>query len=191
LSIDVKLSTRRIGKAWPGSWQNRTVIHDENPFAPTDDDPLRRFRGRLASPVTIITAGSADTRTGLTVSSLFVAEGDAPLLFALVGPNSDLFDEVSRSGAFVVHIGQSGQEGIAEVFAGLRPSPGGLFRGLEVEQGEWGPVLAAIPNRAFCTFKSIEPQGWTGLLVGAIDRFELAGDPDPLIHFRGRYRTLG
>ncbi len=49
-------------------------IHDEHPFVtpPEQRDPARRLRGRLAAPVTILTAGRDRNRTGLTVSSLVV-----------------------------------------------------------------------------------------------------------------------
>ena len=54
-------------------------IHEgEHPFHPPEGerDPVRRMRGRLAAPVTIITAGDDVGRSGLTVSSLMLAEGD-------------------------------------------------------------------------------------------------------------------
>ncbi|REK20086.1 MAG: flavin reductase [Actinobacteria bacterium] len=165
------------------------MIHDENPFASTADDPFRRFRGRLAAPVTIITSGE-DRKTGLTVSSLFVVEGDPPLVYAVVGPNSDLFDAVQETGKFVVHIAREGHEGVAEVFAGLRPSPGGLFSTVEWEPSAWGPLLESMPDRALCTVVSMDETGWSGVLTGSIDELQVADITSPLVHFRGKYRRL-
>ena len=54
-------------------------IHEgEHPFIrpEADRDPVRRFRGRLVAPVTIVTAGDDVGRAGLTVSSLMLAEGE-------------------------------------------------------------------------------------------------------------------
>jgi flavin reductase (DIM6/NTAB) family NADH-FMN oxidoreductase RutF len=167
------------------------VIHDENPFAESGDDLLRRFRGRLASPVTIITAGVGDSQTGLTVSSLFAIEGDPALVYAAVGPNSDLFDVVQSTGKLVVHICQEGQDGLAEVFAGLRPSPGGMFASIDWEPSDWGPVLSAVPDRAFCSLQSIEERGWSGVLIGEVDNIAHTDLVAPLVHFRGAYRKLG
>lgn len=166
------------------------MIHDGNPFAPTEDQPVRRFRGRLAAPVTILTSGEGEKRTGLTVSSLMVLEGDPALIYAVVGPNSDLYDVVSDFGHFTVHICEAGHEGIAEVFAGLRPSPGGMFANLEFEETKWGPALSDLSNRAYCDFRQIEPSGWTGLLVGEVDSVELATQLEPLVHVRGNYREI-
>ena len=166
------------------------MIHGDNPFSPEGDDRLRRFRGRLVSPVTIITSGDGQTQTGLTVSSLFAIDGAPPLLYAAVGPNSDLFDVVQETGRFVVHICRDGHEGLAEVFAGLRPSPGGMFASAEWEPSEWGPTLSAMPDRALCSLQTIDETGWSGILIGAIDEASSADLVEPLAHFRGSYRKL-
>ncbi|CAN5864184.1 hypothetical protein BH23ACT4_BH23ACT4_12830 [soil metagenome] len=166
------------------------MIHGDNPFSPVGDDRLRRFRGRLVSPVTIITSGDDESQTGLTVSSLFAIDGTPPLLYGAVGPNSDLFDVVQKTERFVVHICRVGHEGLAEVFAGLRPSPGGMFASAEWEPSAWGPTLTAMPDRAFCTLQSIEETGWSGILIGAIDETSYADIGEPLAHFRGSYRKL-
>jgi flavin reductase (DIM6/NTAB) family NADH-FMN oxidoreductase RutF len=166
------------------------VIHGDNPFSPEGDDRLRRFRGRLVSPVTIITSGDNQTQTGLTVSSLFAIDGAPPLLYAAVGPNSDLFDVVQGTGKFVVHICRQGHEGLAEVFAGLRPSPGGIFASADWEPSAWGPTLNVMPDRAFCSLQNITETGWSGILMGAIDETSHTDLIEPLAHFRGRYRKL-
>ena len=168
------------------------MIHPEHPFAdlPEDRDPVRRFRGRLVSPVTIITSGEGDRRTGLTVSSLFVAEGEPDRVHALVGPNSDLWEVVAKTKRFVVHICRLKDSGIAEVFAGLRPSPGGLFATTTATPSRWGLVLDDIPDRLFCSLESREKSGYLGLLIGVIDDVELSDIEDPLVHFRGAYRKL-
>ncbi|MGZ8756004.1 MAG: flavin reductase, partial [Acidimicrobiia bacterium] len=56
-----------------GGW-----IHEEHPFAAPPDlrDPARQLRGRLTSGITVLTSGGPDQRTGLTVSSLLIAEGE-------------------------------------------------------------------------------------------------------------------
>ena len=167
-------------------------IHDEHPFAApvADRDPVRRFRGRLGSPITIITAGDADERTGLTVSSLMVAEGEPSRAYALIGPTTDLFLAIEETERFVVHICEEGHGPLADVFAGLRPSPGGLFIDSAVTQTEYGPVLDDLPNRLYCSYLSGEEETYSVLLEGIIEDVELTDLRDPLIYFRGKYRTL-
>jgi 3-hydroxy-9,10-secoandrosta-1,3,5(10)-triene-9,17-dione monooxygenase reductase component len=168
------------------------VIHSDNPFVDDLDsrDPVRRFRGRLTAPVTIVTAGNNEKKTGLTVSSLVVIEGEPGLVEAVVGPMSDLWDSAAETGRFVVHICGDTHAARAEVFAGLRPSPGGIFAGLEVTASKWGPVIDDMKDRAYCTFESRRETGYSGLVTGRIDRVELTEISQPLTYFRGRYHTL-
>ena len=168
------------------------MIHTEHPFAdlPEDRDPVRRFRGRLANPVTIITSGEGAGRVGLTVSSLFVAEGEPGRVHAVVGPNSDLWDVSAQTERFVVHVCDVEDTGLAEVFAGLRPSPGGLFASTNTTPSKWGPLLDELPDRLFCSLESRVESGNSGVLVGVVDAVELSDLKDPLVHFRGAYRGL-
>ncbi len=167
-------------------------VHDEHPFETPQEqrDPARRFRGRLAAPVTVITAGKGDHRTGLTVSSLVVAEGDPSRIYFLLGSTTDLHYGLEETGKFVVHVLEEGNEAIADVFAGLRPSPGGRFAGLNVEQSKWGPVLSDVRTRAYCTYEGGDEETFFIVAEGAIDKLELGDIEDPLVYFRGRYRTL-
>ena len=168
------------------------MIHAEHPFAdrPEDRDPVRRFRGRLAHPVTIIMSGEGDRRTGLTVSSLFVVEGEPGRVHAIVGPNSDLWDVAAETERFVVHVCDVDATSLAEVFAGLRPSPGGLFATMNTTPSKWGPLLDELPDRLFCSLESLVESGNSGVFVGVVDGAELSDIEDPLVHFRGTYRSL-
>ncbi len=168
------------------------MIHSEHPFQPesADRDQARRFRGRLAAGVTIVTAGPEAERTGLTVSSLLVVQGDPAQAHVVVGPTTDLWESAAETGRFVIHICRSEDRQIADVFAGLWPSPGGSFAGVAVTQSEWGPVLTDLPDRAYCSLESEAEVGWSGLLIGRIDKVEVSDLQDPIVHFRSGYRRL-
>lgn len=169
------------------------MVSSGNPFLPPDSErePVRRFRGRLASPVTIVTAGTGPEASGLTVSSLVVIEGEPGIVRAVVGPLTDLWFAIEQSGAFVVHVVPSDRHPLADVFAGRRPNPGGLFAGSPVEPSEWGPVLADLPDRISCRLRAMEELGYSGMVTGEIEKVELSDLADPLIYFRGSYRRLG
>ena len=170
----------------------RAGIHDEHPFAtPREErDPVRRFRGRLAAPVTIVTSGSGSGRTGLTISSLVVAEGEPGVAVMLVGPTTDLWFALEETGRAVVHVAREGNRALSARFAGLAPSPGGLFAGLDVAQGEWGPEIAGLSNRLYCTRVGAVETGYLLVVSLAIDRIEVDDLTDPLAYFRGSYRRL-
>lgn len=171
---------------------NQGSIHDEHPFAapPSQRDPMRQLRGRLAAPVTVITAGSAENRVALTVSSLMLAEGEPARVHFLLGITTDLYYAVEDSKRFVVHVLESSHQQPADRFAGLAPSPGGPFAGLEVLDGEYGPEIAAFPTRAYCRYEG-GPEGTLHVLAsGIVDRVVLHDLESPLVYFRGGYRTL-
>ena len=168
------------------------IHEDVHPFATPEEhrDPVRRFRGRLAEPVTLITAGNEGARTGMTVSSLVIAEGEPGRVQFLASPTADLVDAIERTSKFIVHVLESEHRAISEVFAEQRPSPGGLFAGVAVEDGEWGPALIDVPNRAYCSGASAAESGYSLLISAEIDRVEVAALDDPLIYFRGAYRRI-
>lgn len=169
------------------------MIHGEHPFAPdpADRDPVRHFRGRLTAPVTVVTSGDEKTPTGLTVSSLLVIEGEPGWVQLVVGPTSDLWASIEETSRFVVHVCRERDRHLAEVFAGLRPSPGGVFDGLEVSASDWGPVIDELGTRAFCELETIAEIGWSGVISGRIDRVETTGLENPLAYFRGQFRSIG
>lgn len=140
--------------------------------------------------MTLVTAGVGSQRSGLTVSSLFVNEGDPGEIHMVIGPLTDLWEALQETGRCVIHVAGSEHAGRADVFAGLRPSPGGIFAGSETATSDWGPVLVDLPTRAYCTVVSMEERGWSGVVIATVDKIDIAGLDDPLIHFRGAYRHL-
>jgi flavin reductase (DIM6/NTAB) family NADH-FMN oxidoreductase RutF len=170
----------------------RAEVHDEDPFRDPLDKrtPGRRLRGRLVAPVTIWTAGAEADRTGLTVSSILLAEGDPSLVLGLISDTTDLWEQIEATGRFVVHVLGEKDRILAERFAGLRPSPGGLFEGLATTPSPSGPIIDALQTRAGCEFTGASQEGFHRLVRGRLDRSELGDSGDPLVHYRGRYRKL-
>lgn len=168
------------------------IHHDDDPFARpvSERDPVRRFRGRLPAPVTVVTAGDGESATGLTVSSLVIADGEPGRVWFLCGHNADLCEVIRASGGFVVHSLGVGADALADRFAGIRPSPGGLFVGLQVESGPWGPVLVDFPTRVSCSFVGATDVGWYLLVEGAIEEVLVGDSDEPLVRHRGYYRRL-
>jgi flavin reductase (DIM6/NTAB) family NADH-FMN oxidoreductase RutF len=140
--------------------------------------------------VTSVTSGSGTRRTGLTVSSLLIVEGEPAVAHLLVGPTTDLWSAAADTGRFVVHLCRFEHHRLADVFAGLAPSPGGMFAGVSTAESGFGPLLTDLPDRLYCSYLTREETGWSGLIVGAVDQVEISDSADPLIHYRGRYRRL-
>ncbi|HEV7826065.1 MAG TPA: flavin reductase family protein [Mycobacteriales bacterium] len=170
-------------------------IHSDHPFATPDAerDPVRRLRGRLASPVTVWTAGGDRDRAGLTVSSTVIAEPSS--LFGLLGPDTDLWERLEETGTAVVNVLGWEHRVVADVFAGLHPSPGGMFRTGEWTAARSGPVLTGALAYATVRLREARPAGWSLLVETEIVDVVLpdaavssAAVESPLVYFRGRYR---
>ncbi|MBA3489718.1 MAG: flavin reductase [Longispora sp.] len=167
-------------------------IHAGHPFATPEGErsPVRRLRGRLASPVTLWTAVSGAGRAGLPVSSVMVADGEPGRLLGVLDPESDVYAALIESGRFAVMVLESGQQRVADEFADVVPVPGGAFRNYGWEDTAWGPVLTGATTWAGCQLVATRAFGW-GFLVEAVIEFVELGEGEPLVYYRGRYRSLG
>ena len=176
-------------------------IHSGNPFVepPSERNPLRRLRARLPAPVTVWAAGAGVGRVGLTVSSILVADGDPGEVLGLIDGDSDFADalEDSTDGRIAISLLGQNDRSVADVLAGLAPSPGGMFRTGRWTDTEWGPVLIGAPAWLGVRLAPEEDRtdhdhaGWARLVQARIERTEIA-DPatDPLVYLRGRYRVV-
>jgi flavin reductase (DIM6/NTAB) family NADH-FMN oxidoreductase RutF len=121
---------------------------------------------------------------------MIVAEGEPSLTIGIVGTTTDLLDAIVSSERFVVHVLGTDDKRTADIFAGLFPSPGGRFNGRAWKMSDHGPVLESAQDRAYCRLVSVTESGYQRLVTGAIDRVELGDLAEPLVYFRGRYRSL-
>lgn len=166
------------------------TIHYTDPFATPEPDrsPVRRLRGRLAAPVTLWTAPGP---AGLTVSSAMVADGDPGQVLGLIDDESELWEAIETTGRFTVSPLGTGEQQLADRFAGVAPAPGGLFAQDQWQQTGYGPVLAGDRTWAGCVLTTHRRCGWALLVEGTVEQVTLgAEEPAPLSYYRGRYRPL-
>jgi 3-hydroxy-9,10-secoandrosta-1,3,5(10)-triene-9,17-dione monooxygenase reductase component len=170
----------------------RVTIHSEDPFATPDDlrSPVRRLRGRMASTVTLWTAGEERSRAGLTVSSAVVADGDPGRVLGLIDDESEFWAAAERTGRFALTLLGPGDRQLADRFAGLLPAPGGLFRDDWWVQSTHGPIPGRGRTSAGCRIELARPFGWALLVEAIMEEIELGVAAEPLVHHRGRYREL-
>ncbi len=124
------------------------------------------------------------------MSSCLVADGEPGRVLGLIDDESELWTAISRSGKFAVSVLTPADQQLADRFAGLLPSPGGLFR-----QGDrwidtpFGPVHG--DTWVGCQLADSRQTGWSLLVEGVIDKIELGPRAEPLLHHTGSYRQLG
>lgn len=168
------------------------TIHSEHPFLPPDSerDPVRRLRGRLGGAVTLWTSGTGEDRAGLTVSSLMVAGGDPGRVLALLDPDSDLRETLDDTGCAVVALLEWEHRGLADIFAGTAPAPGGQFAQASWTETTWGPRPDSAPSWVGVRLESSVEAGWSTLVTCTIEHAEIGEEREPLVHRRGRYQKL-
>jgi flavin reductase (DIM6/NTAB) family NADH-FMN oxidoreductase RutF len=163
------------------------TIHTDDPFADPDPDPVRRLRGRLGSAVSLWTAGEAESRAGLTVSSLMVSGGRPGRVLGLLDPDADLVAALETTGRAVVQLLSWRHRGLAEAFAGTVPAPGGPFRTGSFTDTAYGPRLEDATTVALVALEDARNVGWSRLVTCTLDEVTLGDDPEPLVHRRGRW----
>jgi flavin reductase (DIM6/NTAB) family NADH-FMN oxidoreductase RutF len=169
-------------------------ISSEHPFLPPESErsPVRRLRARLPSPVTLWTAGAQDSRAGLTVSSILVADGDPGYVLGVIDPLSELWDSLRRTGAVVVNLLGWQHRQLADAFGYVAPAPGGPFRLAEWTDTEWGPALVNGAGWAGCLLEDRPGSevGWGLLVQLRVVHTNYDEDAAPLVHRRGRYLAV-
>jgi flavin reductase (DIM6/NTAB) family NADH-FMN oxidoreductase RutF len=171
------------------------TIHHSHPFATGEHDrnPLRRFRGRMTSPVSIWAAADRGNRAGWTLSSFLVAEGDPGEVIGVIDEESALADLLAETATVTVNLLGWNQRNLADAFAGVAPAPGGPFALAAWTDTEWGPVLLNSLGWVGARLRrDPDHAGWGLLLRAVVERVEIKPDPteDLLCYARGRYRSL-
>jgi flavin reductase (DIM6/NTAB) family NADH-FMN oxidoreductase RutF len=169
------------------------TIHSDHPFTDPEStrDPVRRFRGRLGAAVTLWTAGAGGERAGLTVSSLMVAAGEPARVLALIDPDADLSGALAATGRAVVQVLGWPDRGLAEMFAGTAPAPGGVFAQTAFEDTDWGPRLVSAGTWAGVRVEEVREVGWSALVTAVVESVTVGDDHEPLLHRRGRWVRPG
>jgi flavin reductase (DIM6/NTAB) family NADH-FMN oxidoreductase RutF len=140
-----------------------------------------------------VTVWTAPGPAGLTVSSVLVADGDPGRLLGLIDDESELWEAIhAGDGRFAVTTLEYRHRQLADRFAGMLPSPGGLFRFDEWVETPYGPVLADAPGWAGCRHAEVRTCGWGQLVEAVIEEITIGPDvgDGPLLYQRGRYRRM-
>lgn len=170
------------------------TIHSSHPFMDEERVLGRQFRGRLGNRVSLWTAGNlaagAHDAAGLTVSSSLVIPGEPWRVVGFVDPESALAEKIIATGRAVVCLLEWQHRGLADMFGGVAPAPGGAFTHAEFEQTDHGPRLTGAATWAALELESQAEVGWTLQLTCRATHFEVGPDESPLHHTRGRYRTI-
>jgi flavin reductase (DIM6/NTAB) family NADH-FMN oxidoreductase RutF len=185
------------------------TIHSTHPFATPEPerDSLRRLRGRMPAPVSVWAAGQGAGRTGWTLSSFLVVDGEPAEVVGVLDEDSALAERLVASPVFIpggtppephgvvftVNLLGWQHRGLADAFAGVAPAPGGPFTLGRWRDTDWGPVLDDAPGWLGVRLRSVPDRaGWNLLVRATVDHVELGAEPDGgmLAYVHGRYRAV-
>lgn len=176
--IDSFLGTFDVG-LWPG----------EAATGP-DDAAARAFRDTLArfcSGVTVVTSVSDDQPVGMTCQSFSSVSLHPPLVMFIPAKTSRAWSAIHRAGHFTVNFLAHDQQDLSTLFATRGADK---FAGVDWEPGTTGaPVLAGTLGHIDCTVHAVHEAGDHYLVVGRVQDLQVGEEADPLLFFRGAYKT--
>ena len=191
-------------ETWPSpelisSWLGDAEVDFE--FRPgedvaVDDDPesvaaARRFRdvlGRFASGVTVVTTISGGEPVGMTCQSFSSVSLDPPLVLFIPAKTSSAWPLIQRSGKFCVNFLADGQADLSNQMASRGSDK---FAGVEWEPSEatGSPALAGALGYIDCSVHAVHEAGDHYVVIGRVLALHATDAEDPLLFYRGKYRT--
>lgn len=158
-----------------------------------DGVSFRAALGSMASSVTVITMRDEFGRAlGMTATAFSSVSADPPLVMVCVNRSARSCEHIRRGGRFGVNILPSQSRELSDYCA--RPGddkvlPAEWLSGRESWQT---PALRSALAYLDCEVDQDVAAGTHAVLIGAVRGIGLSPSPvdEPLIHFRGRYRSL-
>jgi flavin reductase (DIM6/NTAB) family NADH-FMN oxidoreductase RutF len=164
-------------------------------------DELRResspayFRSamrRLAGGVSVITAGSGDEISGMTVTSVSSLSTDPPSLIVSINRASSSWPLLQRHRFFGVNILSAEQAEIAERFSGKDGLKGAeRFAGAAwIERASGVRLLGGALAAIECEAEDVIERHSHAIIIGRVLHVELAPDEAALVYWHGDYVAI-
>lgn len=147
---------------------------------------------RLVGSVSVITAGSGEARTGLTVTSAISLSLDPPTMLVCVNRSASAWPVIQRERHYCVNFLGGRDQHLADRFAGRDGVKGAArYEGARWRQfatGAWGleDAMAVID----CDVEEIIERNSHGIIIGSVRWVHMGAGDEALVYGHGRYRTL-
>jgi flavin reductase (DIM6/NTAB) family NADH-FMN oxidoreductase RutF len=150
-------------------------------------DRFRAVMGRFATGVTVVTAATPEGPVGMTANAVCSLSLEPLLLLVAFDNDARTLPAVQATGRFGVNILATGQEDLARLFAS-KADEREKFTGVPHAVHDGIPVIEGALAWIGCRLERLIPAGDHTIGIGAVESAE-AGDGEPLLWFRGGYRT--
>lgn len=161
----------------------------------SSDPTSRAFRdvmGRFATGVSVMTTVHEGRIHGMTASAVASVSLDPLMALVCVERDTNMRGLVGSSRVFALSFLHEDDEGVAVHFADpYRPSGDEQFAAIDHRAAVTGaPILEAAIGYVDCEVFAAHPAGDHEIIVGEVVGLGLGDPPDPLLFFRGAYRSL-
>ena len=150
-------------------------------------DHFRAVMGGFATGVTVVTATTPEGPVGMTANAVCSLSLDPLLLLVAFDNDARTLRVVRETGRFGVNVLAAGHEDLARLFASKKPERE-KFAGIPHTVHDGIPVIEGALAWVGCRLERLIPGGDHTIGIGAVEAAE-AGDGEPLLWFRGGYRT--
>jgi flavin reductase (DIM6/NTAB) family NADH-FMN oxidoreductase RutF len=157
---------------------------------PVDPDLFRGTLASWASGVTVVTSRRGEDLRGMTASAFCSLSLDPPLVLVCVDKSAIMHDFMAKSKIFAINVLAREQEDVSRACSSRRVEESRRLEGIPFHEESTGsPVLDHAIAYLDCRVEHAYEGGDHTIFVG---RVEAAGarDGEPLLYFRGAYRSI-
>ncbi|MFZ6646104.1 flavin reductase family protein [Undibacterium sp. TJN25] len=146
----------------------------------------------LAGGVTVVTVGKGDDITGFTATAVNSLSANPPRVIVCISKGSSSFTPLDSNRSFAVNIIGSGDQAIADQFAGK----GGLKGAQRYGDAEWTtmysgtPILSASLAALDCEVDEVIERYDHAIVIGRVRAIRIFSRQTPLVYWQGGYQQL-
>jgi flavin reductase (DIM6/NTAB) family NADH-FMN oxidoreductase RutF len=154
-----------------------------------DAGRYRQVMGHFATGVAIVTCAGPDGPAGLTTNAVTSVSLDPLLLLVCFDNASRTLVAVRHARRFAVNVLRAGQEDLARVFASKRVARE-KFEAVTHMVAHGVPVLDGALAWLACDLRELHAGGDHTIGIGAVTHLDADPGGEPLVWFRGMYRSV-
>jgi flavin reductase (DIM6/NTAB) family NADH-FMN oxidoreductase RutF len=156
---------------------------------PISADEFRAAMALRASGVSIVTARAGEEVHGMTMTDFAGVSLSPPLALICAEKTARTLEVIQKGGNFAINLLAAGQDALSNKFAS-KQDEWTRFDGLACGRAATGaPLIPGAVASLDCRVVAQHDAGDHVLVVGEIEAF-VRGEGEPLLYFRGGYRSL-
>jgi flavin reductase (DIM6/NTAB) family NADH-FMN oxidoreductase RutF len=159
---------------------------------PNPTDKVQLFKlamRRLAATVTVITAGHAKERSGMTASAVTSLSANPPCLVVCVNKSASFHPVITAHDHFCINILGAGHHDISAAFGGGKSAEDRFTLG-DWQDRHGIAYLKDAQANIFCRRANVFEHATHAIIVGEVEELFLNGPISPLIYVDGRYTAI-